>query len=150
MAAMWNSAGHYIFILWFLLLSFFFLSFFPRLISAVADAKMTQKIANISSIGPHNMLNFCPLTAEIFRRVWGTPANFNGFRVLASLLQRRRSTEANQTLHDVSPSPVLLHYIYIFRGSCPDGILPGAKINSYGTSVKNTTSTTPSLSYSPD
>ena len=25
-------------------------------------------------------------------RVWSTPANFNGFRVLASLLQRRRST----------------------------------------------------------
>jgi len=37
-AALWNRAGHYIFILWFLL-SFFFLSFFffPRLISAVAD-----------------------------------------------------------------------------------------------------------------
>jgi len=27
--------------------------------------------------------------------------------------------EANQTLHDVWPSPGLVHYIYIFRGSCP-------------------------------
>ena len=30
--------------------------------------------------------NFDPLTAEIGSGVWGTPANFNGFRVLAALL----------------------------------------------------------------
>ena len=34
MAAPWNRAEHYIFALWFLL---YLLSFFPRLISAVAD-----------------------------------------------------------------------------------------------------------------
>jgi len=34
----------------------------------------------------HNMANFAPLTAEIRWGVWGTPANFNGFRVLAALL----------------------------------------------------------------
>jgi len=34
----------------------------------------------------HNMVNFGLLTAEICWRVWGTPANFNGFRVLAVLL----------------------------------------------------------------
>ena len=45
------------------------------------------------------MVNFGPLAAEIVSLVWGTPANFNGFCVLASLLQRRRSTEVNQTLH---------------------------------------------------
>jgi len=27
-----------------------------------------------------------PLTAEVGPVVWGTPANFNGFRVLAALL----------------------------------------------------------------
>jgi len=32
------------------------------------------------------MVNFGLLTAEIRWRVWGTPANFNGFRVLAALL----------------------------------------------------------------
>ena len=32
------------------------------------------------------MVNFGPLTAEIVSRVWDTPANFNGFRVLAGLL----------------------------------------------------------------
>ena len=49
----------------------------------------------------------------------GHPSNFNGFRILASLLQCRRSTEANQTLHDVWLSPGLVHYVYIFGGSCP-------------------------------
>jgi len=34
----------------------------------------------------HNMVNFDLLTAEICWRVWGTPENFNGFRVLAALL----------------------------------------------------------------
>jgi len=31
------------------------------------------------------MVNFDPLPAEIVSLVWGTPANFNGFRVLAAL-----------------------------------------------------------------
>ena len=66
------------------------------------------------------MVNFGPLQAEIGWRVWSTAANFNnGFRVLASLLQRRRSAEANQTLHNVWPSPGLVHHIYILGGSCP-------------------------------
>jgi len=67
-----------------------------------------------------------PLMAEIGSGVWGTTANFNC--VLASLLQQRRSPEANQTLHDVWPSPALgTPYIH-FRGLLPaDGILPGAK-----------------------
>jgi len=42
--------------------------------------------SNISSACPDNMVNFSPLTAEICWRVWGIPANFNGVRVLASLL----------------------------------------------------------------
>ena len=60
-----------------------------------------------------------PLAAEIGPVVCGTLANFNGFRVLASLLQWRRSTEANQTLHDVWPLPELVDYIYTFGGCCP-------------------------------
>jgi len=75
--------------------------------------------SNISSTCLHNMANFGALTAEIGSVVWGTPANFNGFRVLPSLLQRRRSPEANQTLYDVWPSPGLVLYIYIFLDSCP-------------------------------
>jgi len=64
------------------------------------------------------MVNFGPLAAEIVWRVRGIPANFNSFRVLSSLLLRRRSTEVNQTLHDVWPSLALAQY---------NGILPGAR-----------------------
>jgi len=74
--------------------------------------------SNTFSTCPYNMVNFGPLVAEILSLVWGTPANFNGFRVLASLLQRRCSTEVNQTLHCVWPSPGLVHYIYTFGISC--------------------------------
>jgi len=74
--------------------------------------------SNISSAGPHNMVNFGPLTTEIGWRVWGTPANFTGFCVL-TFLHRHCSTEVNQTLHDVWPSSGLVDYICIFGGSCP-------------------------------
>ena len=70
------------------------------------------------------MINFGPLTAEIGWRVCGTPADFNGFRILASLPHRRHWTEVNQTLHDVWPSPALVHCIYIFACSCPIQIQP--------------------------
>ena len=67
---------------------------------AYIDNRKNLLNSNISSTCPHNMVNFGPLVAEaeIDSVVWGTPANFNGFRVLASLLQRRRSPETNQTL----------------------------------------------------
>ena len=70
---------------------------------------------------PHNTVNFGPLVDKFCWQVWGTRANFNGFRVLASLPQRRRSTEVNQTLHDVWPSPAWLvwYIIYTFSGTLP-------------------------------
>jgi len=40
----------------------------------------------------YNMVNFGPLAAEICSLVWGTPANFNGFRVLAALLYGTNSS----------------------------------------------------------
>jgi len=54
-----------------------------------------------SSISPtcaHNMVNFGPLPAEISWRLWGTPANFNGFRVLATLLHGTAVVSVSQTL----------------------------------------------------
>ena len=42
--------------------------------------------SNTSSTCPHNRVNFSPLTAEIGSWVWGTPASFNRFRILAALL----------------------------------------------------------------
>ena len=42
--------------------------------------------SNMSSRCPHNIVSFGPLAAEIVSLVWGTPPNFNWFRVLAALL----------------------------------------------------------------
>ena len=50
--------------------------------------RQSEKVlnSNISYTYPRNMVNFGLLTAEIRWRVWGTPSNFNGFRVLAALV----------------------------------------------------------------
>jgi len=89
----------------------------------IQDAKMTQKIAicapshkfvfatkartdnrknflssNIFSTCLHNMANFGLLMAEIGSVVCGTPANFNGFRVLAALLHATLVVGVSQTL----------------------------------------------------
>jgi len=72
-----------------------------------------------SSSYPYNMVNVGPLMAEFCWGVWSTPANFNVFCVLASLLHQHRSTEVNQTLHDVLLSPGLIQYISTSGGSCP-------------------------------
>jgi len=47
---------------------------------------------------PHYMVNFGLLTAEIRWRVLGTPANFDGFRVLAALLRSTLVVGVTQTL----------------------------------------------------
>jgi len=44
------------------------------------------------------MVNFGPLAAEIDPVVWGTPANFNGFRDLAALLHGTLVVGVGQTL----------------------------------------------------
>jgi len=56
--------------------------------------------SNISSRCPNNMVNFGPVAAEIGPVVWGTstPANFNGFRVLAALLHGTPAVVVSQTL----------------------------------------------------
>ena len=54
--------------------------------SELTDNRKKLLHSNTSSTCLDNMVNFGLLTAEICWRVWGTPANFNGFRVLAVLL----------------------------------------------------------------
>jgi len=54
--------------------------------------------SNISSTCPHNMVNLGLLAAEIVSLVWGTPANFNGFRVFAALLHGSQVVSVSQTL----------------------------------------------------
>ena len=51
-----------------------------------------------SSTCPHNMVNFSLLTAEICWRVCGTPANFNGFCIVAALLHGTLVVGVSQTL----------------------------------------------------
>ena len=54
--------------------------------------------SNTSSTCPDNMVNFGLLTAEICWRVRGTPANFDGFLVLAVLLHSTLVVGVSQTL----------------------------------------------------
>ena len=44
------------------------------------------------------MVNFGLLAAEIVSLIWGTPATFNGFRVLAALLHATVIVGVSQTL----------------------------------------------------
>jgi len=46
----------------------------------------------------YNVVNFGPLVAEIGSLVWGTPANFKGFHVLAALLHGTPVVGISQTL----------------------------------------------------
>jgi len=56
--------------------------------------------SNMSSTCSHNMVNFGPIAAEILSLVWGrgSPANFNGFRVLSSVTARHLVVGVSQTL----------------------------------------------------
>jgi len=65
---------------------------------ACIDNRKNLLNINTSSTCPGNMVNFGLLTAEICWRVWGTPANFNGFRALAALLHGTLVVGVSQTL----------------------------------------------------
>ena len=62
------------------------------------QSKKNLLSSNMSSTCPHNMVNFGPLTAEIGLVVWGTPANLNGFLVLAALMHGTVVVGVSQTL----------------------------------------------------
>jgi len=65
---------------------------------ACIDNRRNLLSSDTSSTCPHNMVNFGPLTAEVVSGIWGTPANFNGFRVLAALLHGTLVVGVSQTL----------------------------------------------------
>ena len=54
--------------------------------------------SNVSPTRPQNMVYFGLLAAEICWRVWGIPAHYNGFRVLAALLHGILVVGVSQTL----------------------------------------------------
>jgi len=64
----------------------------------IDNRKKNLLSSDIFSRRPHNMVNFGVLAAEIDPVVWGTPANFNGFRVLAALLHGSQVVSVSQTL----------------------------------------------------
>jgi len=65
--------------------------------SCINNRKNNLLNSNTSSTCPHNMVNFGPLTAEISSLLWGTPANFNRFRVLEVLLHGTLVVGISQT-----------------------------------------------------
>jgi len=58
---------------------------------------ISSQLRHVSTC-PHNMVNFGPLAAETVPVIWGTLANFNGFRVLAALLHGTLVVGVSQTL----------------------------------------------------
>ena len=65
---------------------------------AYIDNRKKSLNINTSSTCPHNMVNLSPITAKNRWRVWGTPAYFNWFRVLAALLHGTPEVGVSQTL----------------------------------------------------
>jgi len=68
------------------------------------------------------MVNFGLLAAEIDPVVWGTWANFDGFRVLAALLHGSQVVSVSQTLRRWTeagrPSRWALAHILVLTDSC--------------------------------
>jgi len=69
----------------------------PRL-KARIDNRKKMLNSNISPSCRYTMVNFGLLAAEIVSLVWGTPAHFNGFRVLAALLHVTLVVSVSETL----------------------------------------------------
>jgi len=72
------------------------------------------------------MVNFGPLAAEIGPVVWGTPANFNGFHVLAALLHGTLVVGISQTLRRWTEGAT-----YIQQGSHHVGHWPTFLVSFY-------------------
>jgi len=65
--------------------------------ACIDNRKKNLLSSNISSKCPHSIMNFGPLAAEIVSLVWGTPGNFNGFRVFVALLHSTLVVGVSQT-----------------------------------------------------
>jgi len=75
--------------------------------------------SNICSRCPYNMANLRPLAAEIGPVVWGAPANFNWFRVLAALLHSTLVVGVSQTLRVEQRTPPIFGKAAITLGIGP-------------------------------
>jgi len=66
--------------------------------ACIDNRKKNLLNGNVFPTCPYNMVNFTPLTTQIVLLVWGTPVNFNGFRVLAALLHGTLVVGVSHTL----------------------------------------------------
>ena len=66
--------------------------------ACIDNRKKNLLSSNISSTCSNNIVSFGLLTTEICWWVWGSPANFSGFRVLAALLHGTLVVGISQTL----------------------------------------------------
>jgi len=82
--------------------------------------------SNISSTCRHNMVNFGPLAAETCWRFWGTPANFNWFNVLATLLHGIPVLGISQTLRVEQRAPPIFG-----RATITLGIVPHSSLHKF-------------------
>jgi len=85
----------------------------------IDNRKKNLLSSNISPICLHNMVNCGQLAAEICWRVWGIPANFNGFRVLAALLHCILVVGVSQTLRREQRAPPIFGRATITLGIGP-------------------------------
>jgi len=107
------------------------------------------------------MLNFDPLASEVGSLVWDTPANFNGFRVLAALLHGTLVVGVSQLCGVEQRAPPILDRAAITLGIGPHSSycifhpgtdFPGKKTrNSPGDEIANVNffTTTSSTTFTP-
>jgi len=74
------------------------------------------------------MVNFGPLTAEISWWVLGTPANFNGFHILASLLHQQGQPNFARRLAISWAGTLYTHFWGLVP---PNGIFAGTEFTAY-------------------
>jgi len=166
MAALRSRCGHYIFALWFLFISIFFLAYsrpsqigclpyfhtwcgFSANLGCRSEmccmrlaqntghkirhlGTITQLCRAICSLIEKNLLNsnipstwshqygeLRPITGWDRFTSLGHPTKFQRVSRLVFVTAATSLTGGQRNLHGVWPSPGLVHYIYIFRGSCP-------------------------------
>jgi len=88
------------------------------------------------------MVNFGPLAADIGLPVWGTPANFNGFRILEALLHGTLVVGVSQTLRRWTEGAT-----YIWQGGHHIGHWPTFLVYLFFCSWHRTWSSTQTISF---
>jgi len=102
-----------------------FVGLYLRKYGTYRESEKNLLSSNIFPTCLYNMVNFGLLAAQIGSLVWGTSANFNGFRVLAALLHgtvvvgvshslRRWTEDANYTVSQKRPTFTTCYIIFTY------------------------------------